>query len=169
MDVRRSLLNLKTGKKDMDNVSSDHLRHAAPIIAAPLAALFTCILRHGYMPSSFHDCTVIPIPKGNKDASCSSNYRGIALASILSKVLEGVILHKYSEHFISSNLQFGFKPGHSTTLCTGVLKCTISRYIHHNSFVYSCFLDAPKAFDLVDHKLLFILICLIVAFFNVLV
>ena len=24
MDVRRSLLNLKTGKKDIDNVSSDH-------------------------------------------------------------------------------------------------------------------------------------------------
>ena len=92
---------------------------------------------------------------GNKDASCSSNYRGIALASILSKVLGGVILHKYSEHFISSNLQFGFKPGHSTTLCTGVLKCTISRYIHRNSFVYGCFLDASKAFDLVDHKLLF--------------
>ena len=74
MDVRRSLLNLKTGKKDVDNVSSDHLCHAAPVVAAPLAALFTCILRHGYMPSSFRDCTVIPIPKGNKDASCSPNY-----------------------------------------------------------------------------------------------
>ena len=36
MDVRRSLLNLKTGKRDMDNVSSDHLRHAAPVIAAPV-------------------------------------------------------------------------------------------------------------------------------------
>ena len=48
MDVRRSLLYLKTAKKDMENVSSDHLRHAAPVIAAPLVALFTCILRHGY-------------------------------------------------------------------------------------------------------------------------
>ena len=27
--------------------------------------------------------------------------------------------------------------------------------IHRNSFVYGCFLDASKAFDLVDHKLLF--------------
>ena len=62
MDVRRSLLNLKTGKKDVENISSDHLRHAAPAIAAPLAALFTCILRHGYIPSSFRDFTVIPIP-----------------------------------------------------------------------------------------------------------
>ena len=155
LDVRRALRNLKTGKKDIDNLSSDHLRHAAPVIAAPLAALFTSILRHGYMPSSLRDCTVLPIPKGLKDASCSSNYRGIAIASILSKVLEGVILLKYSEFFTSSDLQFGFKSGHSTTLCTGVLKCTISRYINRNSFVYGCFLDASKAFDLVDHKLLF--------------
>ena len=127
VDVRRSLQNLKTGKKDVDNLSSDHLRHAATVIAESLATLFTSILRHGYMPSSLRDCTVIPIPKGLKDASCSSNYRGIAIASTLSKVLEGVILHKYSEFFTSSDLQFGFKPGHSTTLCTGVVKCTISR------------------------------------------
>ena len=79
MDVRRSLLNLKSGKKDVDNLSSDHLCHAAPAIAAPLAALFTCILRHGYILSSFHNCTVIYIPKGYKDASCSSNYCDIAL------------------------------------------------------------------------------------------
>ena len=155
VDVRRSLQNLKTGKKDVDNLSSDHLRHAATVIAESLATLFTSILRHGYMPSSLRDCTVIPIPKGLKDASCSSNYRGIAIASTLSKVLEGVILHKYSEFFTSSDLQFGFKPGHSTTLCTGVVKCTISRYINRNSYVYGCFLDASKAFDLVDHKLLF--------------
>ena len=99
MDVSRYLQNLKSGEKDIDNFSTEHLRHAAPVIAAPLAALFTSILRHGYMPSSLRNCTVIPIPKGLNDTSCSSNYRGIAIASTLSKVLEGVILHKYSEFF----------------------------------------------------------------------
>ena len=78
----------------------------------------------------------------------------IAIASTLSKVLEGVILHKYSEFFTSSDLQFGFKSGYSTTMCTGLLKTTISHYINHHSVVYGCFLDASKAFDLVDHKLL---------------
>ena len=46
----KTLLNLK---KDMENLNCDHLDHAAPVIAAPLAALFTCILRHGYMLYSF--------------------------------------------------------------------------------------------------------------------
>ncbi len=41
-------------------------------------------------------------------------------------------------------------------LCTGVLKNTVSRYVHHGSTVFSCFLDASKAFDLnVSHDILF--------------
>ena len=86
-------MKVELGKSDHDFLSSDHLRYASAVIATPLAAYFTSILRHGDMP---RDCVVIPIPKGLKDPSCSSNYRGIAIASTLSKVLEGVILHKYS-------------------------------------------------------------------------
>ena len=39
----------------------------------------------------------------------------IALASSVSKVLERVILSKYEMYFCSNPLQFGFKPGYSTT------------------------------------------------------
>ena len=41
-------------------------------------------------------------------------------------------------------------------MCTGLLKTTISHcnIINRHSVVYGCFLDASKAFDLVDHKLL---------------
>ena len=44
------------------------------------------------MPKAFCDAMVQPIPKGSKDPSQSANYRGIALASSLSKVLEWSIL-----------------------------------------------------------------------------
>ena len=43
----------------------------------------------------------------------------------------------------------------STSLCTGVVKNVISRYIHNGSSVLGCFLDASKAFDMVDHGKLF--------------
>ena len=43
----------------------------------------------------------------------------------------------------------------STTLCTGGVKNIFSRYMHENSVVYACFLDPSKAFDLVNHKILF--------------
>ena len=83
---------------------------------------------------------------------CSQNYRPIALASSVSKVLERVILSKYEMYFCSNSLQFGFKLGYSTKLCTGIV---VSRYIHNGSAVLGCFLDASKAFDMVDHGVLF--------------
>ena len=140
---------IKMHKSDSCGLSSEHLKSSASAISDSLAVFFTTILRHGYMPKAFRDCVLVPIPKGSKDASCSKNYRAIALASSLSKVLERVLLLKYQSFFCSSSLQFGFKSGYSTTLCTGMIKNIVSRYIHNGSVVYACFLDASKAFDLV--------------------
>ena len=122
------------------------------VIADSIASLFTAILRHGYMPKCLRDCVIIPLPKGQKDASLADNYRPIALASSLSKL---IVLVQYSSYLLSSPLQFGFKVGMSTSLCTGIVKNVISRYIHNGSSVLGCFLDASKAFDMVDHGKLF--------------
>ena len=98
---------------------------------------------------------VRPIPKSGKNVSVSGNYRPISLASNFSKIIEYIILEKYSNYFTSNVLQFGFKAGSSTSLCTGLVKNIVSRYIHNGSNVLGCFLDASKAFDLVDHGKLF--------------
>ena len=145
----------KTGKVDSDGVSSQHLKLAAPVIASTFVSLVTACLRHGYMPKLFRDCTLIPIPKNNTDSSCSQNYRPIALASTFSKVIEHIILSKYDSFFITNSLQFGFKSGSSTTLCTSMIKLVVSRYLNSGSKVLGCFLDASKAFDRVDHSILF--------------
>ena len=154
-EVLEALSLLKSKKTDSDGVSSDHLKLASSAIAKPLAIFLTSVVRHGYLPQCLSDCVLIPIPKGSKDPSCSLNYRAVALASSVSKVLEHLIIKKYSSYFCTSSLQFGFKPGYSTTLCTGVVKNVVSRYIHRGSSVLGCFLDASKAFDLVDHGMLF--------------
>ena len=43
----------------------------------------------------------------------------------------------------------------SISLCTGLLKCVLSRFVHEGSPVFACFLDASKAVDLVNHGILF--------------
>ena len=73
-----------------------------------------------------------------------SNYRGTALASSFSKLLEYCILEDFGSCLLSCHLKFGFKPGLSTTLCTGVLKTTISRYLAGGSCVYGCLVDASN-------------------------
>ena len=108
----------------------------------------TAILRHGYMPLSFRDSVLVLILKGNKDATDSSNYRPIALSSTFSKIVERLILSRYESVFATTSLQFGFKLDCSTSLCTATIKNIIIKWI-------PCFLDASKAFDLVDHDILF--------------
>ena len=107
------------------------------------------------MPPLIRDCILVPIPKGNKDPTVSDNYRSIALASSLSNVLETTILLHFSEFFVTSDLQFGYKKCVSTSLCTGFIKNVVNCYVQRKNQVYGCFLDASKAFDLVDHNDLF--------------
>ena len=52
-------------------------------------------------------------------------------------------------------MQFGFKSNHSTVLCTAIYIETINHYVNKGSNVYSCLLDASKAFDKVHWGRLF--------------
>ena len=61
-----------------------------------------------------------------------------------------VILNRHGDKLNSSELQFGFKAKSSTTMCTLVLKETMSYYTKHQSSVYCAFLDATEAFDRVN-------------------
>ena len=136
-----------------DGVFSEHAMYASSALVGPLAAYFTSLVRHGLVPRCFRDFIVVLVPKKNKVSSCSVNYHPIALASCLSKIMEHLILIKFSSFFNSSSLQF--KPSSSTSICTGVVKSIVSHNIHNSSSVLCCFVDASKAFDLVDHSMLF--------------
>ena len=51
--------------------------------------------------------------------------------------------------------QFGFKTGHVTDQCIYVLKELANLYTSRKGCVFACFLDASKAFDRVNHSVLF--------------
>ena len=72
------------------------------------------------MPQLLRDCIIVPKP--NKNATCFENYRPIALAPHLSKVLGKCILVQYSNFFATSDLQFCLKHVFLTDLCTGIVK-----------------------------------------------
>ena len=100
--------------------------------------------------------TIIPIPKNRrKSLSDSDNYRGIALNSVLEKVLDWVILNTCCAALKTTDYQFGFKPKHSTTQCTFVVKETIQYYVNDGSSLYVMLLDASKAFDRGNYVTLF--------------
>jgi len=77
----------------------------------------------------------------------TSNYRPVAVVTVVSKLLEHFILSNISPFLGTTDNQFGFKAGHSTDQCTFLLKQTASYFVTHGSSVHAVFLDASKAFD----------------------
>ena len=156
-DVVTAINRLHSGKGDGDKgLMSEHLKQGCDELFIHIALLFTSMAVHGYVPDEFRISTIIPIPKGkNANLTDSNNYRGITLGSIFGKVFDLIVLDKYSDLLVTSDLQFGFKARRSTNMCSMVLKETISYYVNSQSTVYCTLLDATKAFDRVEYSTLF--------------
>ena len=80
------------------------------------------------------------------------NYRGITLCNAIAKVLGIYILDRYNEYFYTSDMQYAFKEGHSTVMCTTVLKEIVAIYNARGSNCYACLLDVSKAFARANHE-----------------
>ena len=114
------------------------------------------MLTHGYLPASLMQSAIVPILKNRQgDTSDKNNYRPIAIVTALSKIFELCIMNLIESHLLTQENQFGFKKKHSTDLYIFTVKSTIKYFNMYNSPVYSCFLDASKAYDRVNHWTLF--------------
>ena len=114
--------------------------------------MLSSLVVHGYVTDDLSFSTVLLIPKSKHlNYSDSTNYRGIALSSILGKLFDLYVLNRYESFLATSNLQFGFKRGHSTSMCTMILKEAIDYYRTNGNDVYCTMLDATKAFDRVEY------------------
>ena len=81
--------------------------------------------------------------------TAQTSYRSIALSLALKDQCSQIT------SLSSLPVPFCFNPGYSTSLCTATVKKVISRYIHNGSPILGCLLHVSKAFDLVDHGILF--------------
>jgi len=93
---------------------------------------------------------VLNVKNKGGDLSDLNNYRAIAVSSAVSKLFESVIGCYFESTAEVDKYQFGFKPGHSTSLCTSVFKQTVDYYRNRGSHVFVCFVDFHKAFDSVN-------------------
>ncbi len=158
VDVNKAIQNLKCRKSyGPDGVAPEAIKYGGSVLAVHLTLLFNMFISHCYIPVDLIQTTIVPLLKNKAgDISDMSNYRAIALSNSISKVLENVLLtcfqacDDYDDYH-----QFGFRRNHSTTLACSVLKNTVDYYRRHGSYVFVCLLDLSKAFDSVDHKLLF--------------
>ena len=83
-----------------------------------------------------------------------ANYRPIAIATALSKVVEQVLLSRLARYLWTVDSQFGFKQAHATEMVIFALKQTVDFYRNQDTPGYMCFLDAKKVFYRVNHWML---------------
>ena len=155
--VEQAMAKIKFGKTDANNgCSSNHFKNGTNKLNVYFSLLFTAMWTHNYVPCSMLTSTIIPIPKNRrKSLNDIDNYRAIALSSILGKLLDWVILLSCDKALSSNDSQFGFKPKHSTSQCTFVIKEPVQYYLNGGSIVYGMLLDASKAFDRIQFIKLF--------------
>ena len=104
--------------------------------------LFSCMLSHGIPPSGLLLSTIVPIPKNKRgNQSDSSNYRAIALSSLLCKLFDTIIIEKHSRNLKSDDLQFGYKKHSSTIVCTSLLLDTVEYYKENGSDCYMLYVQ----------------------------
>ena len=158
VDIVRSCVNkLKHCKNDGDmGFNSSHLLYGSALYFERLASLINAMFVHGHIASILLQATIISIPKNLSKSLCDdNNYRGIALCSSISKLVDLIVMARNEDALQLSDMQCAFKAGHSTSTCTYVVKEVVQHYINNGSNVYACFLDATKAFDRVHFSRLF--------------
>ena len=99
------------------------------------------------------------IYKGKGDKTVCTNYRGVTVITVLSKLYAMVLnarLVEWSEAESGCRAagQAGFRPGRRTTDHVFVLQQLSDKYRQALRPLFACFIDFSKAFDSINRELL---------------
>ena len=138
-------------------VIKDCLAH----ILTPLTSIINASFANQTFPSRWKTAEIIPILKSSdREHDLADNNRPISLLPILSKVCEQVALNQLMPYLLSHNRlatnQSGNKQWHSTE--TSLIKTTdiiLKAIIDDKKLTAVVLLDMSKAFDSLDHDILF--------------
>ena len=112
-------------------------------------------------PASWLTSQIIPVPKKG-DLTLVTNYRGISLLPIASKIYNKLILNRLLPKFepLLRKNQNGFRAGRSTLSQILTLRRIIEEMTNCNQEAVFVFVDFSKAFDSIDRAKMFEILAL---------
>jgi hypothetical protein len=153
-DIRKAILEAGNTTPGIDDIPTNILKLAWPLIEPTVLKLFQHCLSHGHHPTCFRTAILAIIPKPNKaDRSSPRSYRPIALLSVLGKGLERLIASKMSWLAITLQVvgkqQFGALPLRSSVDLTTCLTYDVERALSAKKKASFLTMDVKGAFDAV--------------------
>ena len=112
---------LKPGKLDpLLKATSEFFLNAPAILYDLLSVFLRSFIIHADVSDFLLLSSLIPIVKDKLAAiTNSNNYRLIAISSLVFKIFDWVIILAYNNYLKFDDLQFGYQPNVSTSMCTG--------------------------------------------------
>ena len=139
-----------------DGISTEHIIHCHQAGHLVITYLCNLMLLAGHVPPQFGIGVTFPIPKSsfNSKSATFNDFRGITVSPVISKILEKYILENFEKYLKSSDKQFGFKK--NIDCCHTIYSLrSVDYFVDNGSTVNLCSLDVSKAFDKVNHFVLF--------------
>ena len=156
--IEKIVVSMKLGKAaGVDGLMVEHIQYAHPVLLVVLKKLFNFMIECGYVPLAFGQGLIIPIPKRTIYSKLASikDFRGITLSPVLSKIFEHCLLLLFQDFLVSSEFQFGFKKGKGCRDALFIVNETVNYFASNCSTVCLCAIDLTKAFDNLNHSILF--------------
>ena len=95
------------------------------------------MLKHGTTNQTINKSVIKPIPKNkSKSLSDSNNYRAISKNTIISKIIDYVLISLIDDKLITSAYQFAYKKSFFTSLCSFLVLETIQYYKSRGANVF---------------------------------
>ena len=128
-----------------DGIPSEVYKFASELLLTIMSIFLSGCMLSGKLPSTLMHVVIIPLLKcKSEDPADVNNYRPIAIARDLSKVLEQVLLSRLARYLWTAYSQFGFKRAHGTEMAIFALKQTVDIYRNQDTPVYLWLIDAKK-------------------------
>ncbi|MDP6303844.1 MAG: reverse transcriptase family protein [Candidatus Nitrosopelagicus sp.] len=152
-EMRQQIYSLKNNKAPgIDGLLNEMLKLMPETLQYKILTFFNAIFINSIYPLLWRTNFLTPIHKKGSNTE-TSNYRGIAVGSNLSKLFLSILntrLTKFCNkmEIIPSN-QLGYRKGCRTSDHVLTLKNIIDKYILRGKQLFSCFVDFKSAFDTV--------------------